>query len=161
MRDADTPSFSAALVASMRGVASRLPATRGIAQDDVSWVWARARLPRLYDAAPRTMRFILWVSGYNRFAADMAVRTRVIDDAVLDIVSAGGKQARARRGERASARGRHAPQSQRFPFVLLARPRTAPGLPLTRCFHPLARAAWRGLRRPRGAPGFPAQRQQR
>ena len=49
MRDEITPSFTAKLVASMRGCAARLPATKEITPDDVSWRCARARLPPLYD----------------------------------------------------------------------------------------------------------------
>ena len=96
MRD-DTPSFTASWVAGMRGLGAFLPERLRLVDDPYGLRFSRAfrrfrqRDGALTPLASATSR--LWFRGYiRRFAVYMQLRTRDIDDDVVDFVRAGGRQ---------------------------------------------------------------------
>ena len=94
MKDAKTPSVSAAAVAMMRGAAQYLPAPMNtLAPDDVSWRLAGfTLLPAFFTTFPRLAKLFLYLAP--KMAVWTTIRTRLIDDALLSFIEMGGKQAR-------------------------------------------------------------------
>jgi methyltransferase (TIGR00027 family) len=96
MRD-ETPSYTAAWVAAMRGLGVFLPDRLRLVDDPFGLRFSRVfrgfRGPggRVNGLAAATAR--LWFRGYiRRFTVYMQLRTRVIDDDIVDFVRAGGRQ---------------------------------------------------------------------
>jgi methyltransferase (TIGR00027 family) len=96
MRD-ETPSFTAAWVAAMRGLGAFLPERLRLVDDPFGVRFSRTfrsfRGPggALNGVAKATER--VWFRGYlRRFAIYMQLRTRVIDDDIAEFVRAGGRQ---------------------------------------------------------------------
>jgi methyltransferase (TIGR00027 family) len=96
MRD-ETPSFTAAWVAAMRGLGAFLPEGLRLIDDPYgvrfSRTFRRFRGPKgeVNGVASATER--LWFGGYlRRFAVYMQLRTRVIDDDMVAFARAGGRQ---------------------------------------------------------------------
>jgi methyltransferase (TIGR00027 family) len=96
MRD-ERPSFTAAWVAAMRGLGAFLPDRLRLIDDPYgvrfSRTFRRVRGPGggANGAAAATAR--VWFRGYiRRFAIYMQLRTRVIDDDIVDFTRAGGRQ---------------------------------------------------------------------
>jgi methyltransferase (TIGR00027 family) len=92
----DSPSFTAAWVAAMRGLGAFLPERLRLVDDPYGLRFARAlRALRDGSSAERRGRRTapLWMRGYvRRFAVYMQLRTRVIDDDVAAFAAAGGRQ---------------------------------------------------------------------
>jgi methyltransferase (TIGR00027 family) len=92
----DSPSFTAAWVAAMRGLGAFLPDRLRLVDDPYGLRFARpVRALRDDPAAERRGRSTarLWMRGYlRRFAIYMQLRTRVIDDDVAAFAAAGGRQ---------------------------------------------------------------------
>jgi len=96
MRD-ETPSFTAAWVAAMRGLGAFLPERLRLIDDPYGVRFSRTfhgfRGPKgdVNGVASATAR--LWFRGYlRRFAIYMQLRTRVIDDDIVAFARAGGRQ---------------------------------------------------------------------
>jgi methyltransferase (TIGR00027 family) len=96
MRD-ETPSFTAAWVAAMRGLGVFLPHRLRLVDDPYGVRFSRT-LRGVRHASGRVNRVAaattrLWFRGYiRRFTIYMQLRTRVIDDDIVDFVRAGGRQ---------------------------------------------------------------------
>ena len=91
----DTPSFTAAWVAGMRGLGNYLPERLRLVDDPYGIRFTPWGERLKQPAAARRARATagLWMRGPLRgFAVYMQLRTRVIDDDVADFVRAGGKQ---------------------------------------------------------------------
>lgn len=91
----DSPSFTAAWVAAMRGLGAFLPERLRLVDDPYGLRFARV-LRGLRDgtgSGRRSRTSPLWLRGYlRRFAVYMQLRTRVIDDDVAAFAAAGGRQ---------------------------------------------------------------------
>jgi methyltransferase (TIGR00027 family) len=92
----ETPSFTAAFVAAMRGLGAFLPAPLQLVDDPYGLRFARGgRALRNGSGAPRPGRWGagLWMHGYlRRMAVYLQIRTRVIDDDLAAFAAAGGRQ---------------------------------------------------------------------
>jgi methyltransferase (TIGR00027 family) len=92
----NSPSFTAAWVAAMRGLGAFLPDRLRLVDDPYGLRFARTlRALREDPSAERRGRRTapLWMRGYvRRFAVYMQLRTRVIDDDVAAFAAAGGRQ---------------------------------------------------------------------
>lgn len=92
----DSPSFTAAWVAAMRGLGAFLPDRLRLVDDPYGLRFARPMRalrddPSVQRRGRRTSP--LWMRGYlRRFAVYMQLRTRVIDDDVAAFAAAGGRQ---------------------------------------------------------------------
>jgi len=93
---ADSPSFTAAWVAAMRGLGAFLPERLRLVDDPYGLRFARPVRALRDDSSVehRGRRTApLWLRGYlRRFAVYMQLRTRVIDDDVAAFAAAGGRQ---------------------------------------------------------------------
>jgi methyltransferase (TIGR00027 family) len=92
----DSPSFTAAWVAMMRGLGAFLPERVRLVDDPYGLRFAGvARAFRDVPRAERSARSTapVWMRGYlRRFAVYMQLRTRVIDDDVTAFAAGGGRQ---------------------------------------------------------------------
>src|SRR5215208_2081213 len=88
----DTPSFTAASVAALRGLGALLPADARIADDPYGARFAGRLAPliALAQRVPALGRAATW--PLRHWVAYLQVRTRAIDDVLLDFVGSGGRQ---------------------------------------------------------------------
>ena len=91
MRD-DSPSRTAAFVAAARQLGQLLPDNVRLVDDPYGAAFASPAVGRWIDRETDRLRPLASMPGMRQWILYMQVRTRVIDDALVEFVAAGGKQ---------------------------------------------------------------------